>query len=130
MSESNGQVVGVTSYYETGPDGQLILQTGQTVERRRAERPRRTITGYRERRMVRGAGMVAGEMMATLRQATERRIEETQDLSTFRRSRQPIDQYDAELILEAQEDCNEASRNVVLGLSEAFNARMRKWAER
>jgi hypothetical protein len=32
--------------------------------------------------------------------------------------------------MEALEDCHEASGNVVLGLSEALNARMRKWAER
>jgi hypothetical protein len=80
--------------------------------------------------MVEGAASAASAMMRTLRQTTEARIEETQELSAFRRSRRPIDQYDAELILEAQDDCNEASRNVVLGLSEAFNARMRRWADR
>jgi hypothetical protein len=127
MSEPNGQIVGVTSFYETGPDGQLVPvpQNGQRVER-----PRRTLGGYRERRMVRSAGQAAEEMMVTLRQTTESRIEENQKLSRFRRSLQPVDQYEAEQDMEAIEDCHDASGDVIKGLADALNERMRKWGER
>jgi hypothetical protein len=127
MDEPNGHIDKVT-WYDQQPDGTLVPQRSDYV--RKPQHPRRTLRGYRERRMLRGAGEAARQTLVEITETTKDRAEQIQDLGDFRRSLRPHDQYEAEWLIEAMDDAHEAHGEVIMGLSAALNMRMQKWADR